>query len=144
MSQLAIKGQENKITIMRSGLLEDELTEIDMFEATFVFELLERRNLGETTVRTDEIFAGIKGKTKLRLFSQSFTLYVQAIEQRARRQQPTIVFNFISTLLFPNGDTPVISFPDVNFGNMPLNSPSGKDYVTLDLDWACGEFDIET
>ena len=39
-------------------------------------------------------------------------------------------------------DQPVLSFPDVNFGDMPLDTPSAKDYVTLDLDWVGSEFDV--
>jgi hypothetical protein len=143
MSQLALKGQETVVTIVRSGNLEDEMTEVDSFSATFKFEKLIRRNLGETTVRTDEIFGGVEGKIKLRVFSNTWMTYLQNLENRARRISPAITFNFTTTLLFPNGQQPTITFPDVNFGDFPLDIPSAKDYATIELDWACGEFSFD-
>jgi hypothetical protein len=151
VSQLALKGQETVVTIMRSGNLEDQLTEVDSFGATFKFEKLQRRNLGETTIRTDEIFGGVEGKIKLRVFTESFLLYLQALENRARRVSPTIIFNFTTTLLFPGStgggaigpQSPTITFPDASFGDFPLDASSAKDYVTIELDWQCGEFSID-
>ncbi len=142
-TQLPIKGQETVLTIMRSGNVEDQLTEVDSFNAVFKFEKLQRRNLGETTIRTDEVFAGCEGKVKLRVFTESWLIYLQALEARARRQGPYVTFNFVTTLFFPNGQSPTVTFPDVSFGDMPMDIPSSKDYVTIDLDWQCGEFSID-
>jgi hypothetical protein len=148
MGQLAIKGQETVVTILRSGNLEDQLTEVDAFNAVFKFEKLQRRNLGETTIRTDEIFGGCEGKIKLRVFTESFLPYLQALENRARRVSPTVTFACVTTLNFPNSggvtgpQAPTITFPDLNFGDFPLDIGSAKDYVTIELDWQCGEFSI--
>jgi hypothetical protein len=138
-----IKGQDTTLTIFRSGQMENTLTDVVSFNATFKFEKLPQRYLGETTIRYDEIFGGVEGKVKLHLHSEAFTLYIQAVEARARRQQPTTVFNFTTTLTFPNGDSPVFTFPDVKFGDIPLDVPGGKEFVSIDLDWSCEEFDCQ-
>lgn len=144
MSQLALKGQETVCTILRSGVLEEQLTEIESFSVVFKFEKIVRRNIGETTVRFDEVFAGCEGKSKLRVYAESFLLYLQALENRARRVSPAITFSFTTTLMFPGTrQQPTISFPDVSFGDFPLDIPSSKDYVTIELDWGCGEFSID-
>ena len=91
---------------MRSGNVEDQLTEVDSFNAVFKFEKLQRRNLGETTIRTDEVFAGCEGKVKLRVFTESWLIYLQALEARARRQGPYVTFNFVTTLVLPERPEP--------------------------------------
>src|SRR5215472_17235961 len=110
-----LKGQEVQLTIMRSGNVETSMTDVKSFTAAFKFEKLPQRYLGESTIRYDEIFGGVEGKVKLHMHSEAWTLYLLALQQRARRQQPTITFNFVATLVFPNGDTPVFTFPDVKF-----------------------------
>jgi hypothetical protein len=142
VAQLALKGQDVALAIMQAGNVVATLTEIVSFNATFKFTKLIQRYLGETTIRPDEIFEGIEGKSKIHLYTDDFLNYIVGIQNRARRTTPSVVFNFVSTLNFPNGDTPTVSFPDVFFGDIPLDMPGGKEYVAMDLDWVCGEFDI--
>jgi hypothetical protein len=147
MSVLRLRGADTMVTVMgpnASGQLDvqQNLTDVAKFNATLRFEKLEQRFLGEQTVRTDEIFAGCAGKTTLQLHDQDFGVYILGIQSRARRINPTYQFNFVSTFNFPNGEQPVMTFPDVNFGDIPLDIPSAKDYVTMDLDWICSEFDF--
>jgi hypothetical protein len=138
-----IRGADVAIAFTAGGALQGTLTDISSFGATFKFEKQTERYLGEQTVRTDELFGGVEGKTKLHLHDEAFSLYIGAVENRARRVTPTTVFNHVATMAFPNGESPVLSFPDVNFGDMPLEFGSAKDYVSLDLDWICSEFDIQ-
>lgn len=138
-----IRGAEVALVLTAAGALQSSLTDIESFGATFKFEKLTQRYLGEQTVRTDEIFAGIEGKLKLHLYSEEFAAFILNLQLRARRLSPSLVFNLVATMYFPNTDTPVISFPDVNFGDIPLDVGSAKDYVSMDLDFICGEFDIQ-
>jgi len=147
MGSLRLRGADTMITVMAPNAqgqldVQNNLTDIPKFGATIRFEKIEQRYLGEQTVRTDEIYAGCMGKVTLHLHSKDFVNYILGVQSRARRISPTSIFNFISTMTFPNGDQPVLSFPDVNFGDMPLDTPSAKDYVTLDLDWVGSEFDV--
>ena len=149
-----IKGQDVTLTIMRSNTsgttpgqvgstnLETTLTDVLSFDATFKFEKLAQRYLGETTMRYDEIFGGVEGKVKLHLHTEDFLNYIVALESRARRTSPGIIFNFIATMSFPNGQSPVITFPDVKFGDVPMSIADGKSFVSLDLDWAAEEFQV--
>jgi hypothetical protein len=138
-----IRGADVAIATTAAGALQNTFTNVENFNATFKFEKLVQRYIGIQTVLTDEIFAGIEGKLKLHLWDEQFTLFIQAVQSRAQRQTPTSVFNHVATMNFPNGEAPVLSFPDVNYGDMPLDMASGKDYVSLDLDFVGSEFDIQ-
>jgi hypothetical protein len=137
-----IRGADVAIAITAAGALVDTFTTIDNFSSTFKFEKIIQRYLGEQTVRTDEIFAGVEGKLKLHLWDEQFLSFIGSIEDRARRLDPTSVFNHVATMNFPNGELPVITYPDVNYGDVPLEMPNGKEYVSMDLDFVCGEFDV--
>ena len=80
---------------------------------------------------------------KLHLWDEAFTIFIQNLQLRARRLSPTIVFNIVATMNFPNQEQPVLSFPDVNFGDIPLEIGNAKDYVSMDLDFIGSEFDIQ-
>jgi hypothetical protein len=138
-----IRGADVALAITVANALQNTLTAIDNFGATFKFEKIVQRYLGEQTVRTDEIFAGVEGKMKLHLYDEAFGQFVLALENRARRLTPTTVFNHVAQMNFPNGEQPVLSFPDVNYGDVPLEMTNAKDYVSLDLDFVCSEFDIQ-
>jgi hypothetical protein len=138
-----IRGADVAVAITAAGALQNTLTDIDNFGATFKFEKMTQRYIGEQTVRTDEIFAGVEGKMKLHLHDEAFLNYILNLQLRARRLSPTLVFNNVATMFFPNGEAPVLSFPDVNLGDIPLEMGNAKDYVSIDLDWICGEFDIQ-
>lgn len=138
-----IRGADVAIAVTALNALVDTFTTIDSFGSTFKFEKLIQRYLGEQTVRTDEIFAGVEGKMKLHLWDEEFLSFILQIQSRAERVTPTSVFNIVATMNFPNGEEPVISYPDVNFGDIPLEMPNGKDYVAMDLDFICSEFDVQ-
>ncbi len=138
-----IRGADVAIAVTVANALQNTFTTVDSFGATFKFEKLTQRYLGEQTVRTDEIFAGIEGKMKLHLWDEAFTIFIQNLQLRAMRLSPTIVFNIVATMNFPNQEQPVLSFPDVNFGDIPLEIGNAKDYVSMDLDFIGSEFDIQ-
>jgi len=139
-----IRGADVALVITDDGALADTLTAIESFNAVFKFEKLVQRYLGEQTVRTDEIFAGCEGKLKFHLYDEAFTNFITDLQLRAERLDPTIVFNTAATMNFPNGEAPVITFPVQNFGDIPLDMANAKDYVALDFDWICSDFDIQS
>ena len=137
-----IRGADVALAITDNGSLAETLTAIDSFGVTFKFEKLVQRYIGEQTVRTDEIFAGCEGKLKFHLYDEAFTGFIQDLQTRAERIDPTIVFNIVATMNFPNGESPVMTFPDLNFGDIPLEAGNAKDYVAMDFDWISSDFDI--
>lgn len=138
-----IRGADVALAITADGDLQTSLTAIESFNTIFKFEKLVQRYLGEQTVRTDEIYGGIEGKMKLHLYTEDFANFILNLQLRARRLSPSITFNVVATMNFPNGDTPVISYPDINIGDIPLDMANAKDYVAMDLDFIAGEFDIQ-
>jgi hypothetical protein len=36
----------------------------------------------------------------------------------------------------------VFTFPDVHFGDVPMDIGGGKEFVSIDLDWGCEEFQV--
>jgi hypothetical protein len=53
-----------------------------------------------------------------------------------------VIFNITSVLSFPNGDTPSITMPDVNFGAIPHNTPDRADYLSVKLAFECSNAQI--
>lgn len=138
-----IKGQEVSILVVREGVLEAELTDIQNFNAELKLELLEHGYLGETTDRHDEIFKGAKFDFEMHVHSQDFITFAKAVLDRARRRQPDLVFNIVATFNFPNGQTPTWMFPDAKFGPIPMNVGSRNDYIKVKIDGAVDEPDMQ-
>jgi hypothetical protein len=107
-----------------------------------MFEIKQQGYLGETSNRGDEIYNGTKGDLSMHLQSQEWFTFKQAINDRARRVKPDLVFNIAVTSFFPNGDTPTVTYPDVNWGPIPTNIPSRGDYVKVKLEWFCSATDV--
>src|SRR5574343_670642 len=124
-----IKGQETTVTITRDGNLEAELTDILSFNVTFESEVRTQSYLGEKFERYDDIFKGMKFDMEMHSHSQDWVPFVKALLDRQMRKNPNIVFNITSTLLYPNGDTPTITLPDVKFGSVPLSLGGRSDYL---------------
>lgn len=133
MSQ-RIKGQEIVINIVNAGVLEDTLTSVQSFNDEDLLELIMKGYLGETSNRGDEIYNGTKFDLELHLQSQDWFKFKQSVRARARRQQPDLVFNVTVTWFFPNGDTPTVTYADVNWGPIPTNVSSRGDYVKAKME----------
>lgn len=138
-----IKGQECTISIVRDGVLEAELTDIQDFNATLMLELLQQGFLGETTDRFDEVFKGSKFDFSMQHHSQDHLIFNKAIVDRARRKTPNIIINVQVTFAFPNGDTPTWSWPDASFGEIGVNIPGRAEFKKSKYQGGCGEPDID-
>jgi hypothetical protein len=139
MTAQRIKGQEVAVIILVGGDLQTQLTDIQNFNATMKVRKIEQGYLGETANRYDEIFDGCELDFELHVHSQDWVDYLQAIFDRARRRTPDVTFNVTATMFFPNGDTPVIKFPDIHFGDVPMNISSRGDYVKIKVQAVCSE-----
>lgn len=136
-----IKGQETVINIVNNGVLETSLTSVMSFNDEDLLELKMQGYLGETSNRGDEIYNGTKFDLELHLSSQDWFTFKEAVLARARRTKPDLVFNVTNTWFFPNGDTPTVTYPDVNWGPIPTNVPSRGDYVKVKMEGFCGSTD---
>lgn len=134
-------GQDVNVNIVRAGVLEDTFTAIIKFHGEDAFEIIEKGYLGEKTNRHDMIFNSSKGSIEMHLQTQDWYRFKAAAKAKAKREQPDLQFNITKTIFFPNGDTPTVTFPDVSFGPMPEDVNARNDYVTVKLDFACGESD---
>lgn len=133
MAAQRIKGQEVNILIVRGGVFEDSLTDIQNFNVELDLEIKKQGYLGEKTDRRDEVFNGVKYDMELHLHSQAFMNFVSAVLDRAKRINPDLVFNITGVLNFPDGTTPTFLIPDVKFGAIPMNVPSRGEYVKIKL-----------
>lgn len=140
---MRIKGQEVSLSIMRAGQLENDLTDITNFNATLKLSKLQQGFLGETVDRYDEKFDGADIDFELQLHSQDWIDYVVAVISRARRQAPDLLFNVSATMFFPNGQTPVLTFHDIKFGDFPLNVSARGDYVKLKINASTSDVDFQ-
>ena len=142
MSQ-RIKGQEVSVNIIRDTSLEDTFTAIQNFDIEDKFEIIEKGYLGEKGNRHDDIWNGIKGSFEMHLQSQDWFRFRQAMRERAQRITPDRAFTITSTLFFPNGNTPTVTFNDVKFGANPMSVPARNDYVKVKLEFACDADDVQ-
>lgn len=138
-----VKGQEVGINIVRGGVLEDTITAILNFDSEDKFEIIEKGYLGELSNRHDDIYNGTSGSLEFNPSTQDYLLFRLAVLDRAQRRTPDMVFNITKTLFFPNGQTPIVTFPDCKFGPMPETVASRPDYVKVKIAFACDATDVQ-
>lgn len=138
-----IKGQEVSILIVRDGALEAELVDIQNFNFEPDVEIKTQGYLGEKSNRTDDIYNGVKGDLELNLHDQDWFTFLQAVQDRAKRNTPDVKFNITAVLAFPNGQTPSVIIPDVKFGSFPHNVASRGDYVKVKISYAADDYTLQ-
>jgi hypothetical protein len=143
MSAQRIKGQEVSIIITKGGDLEAELTDIKSCEFTPDFEIKAQGYLGEKTNRHDEVYNGVKGSLDLHIHSGDVFDFIQAVKDRAQRNQPDLVFNISGIFAFPSGEVRTMSIPDAKFGAVPISTNDRGDYTEVKFEFAADDFDIE-
>lgn len=135
MANQRIKGQEVEILFVLNGAPQEALLDIRSIELELQQEIMSEGYLGETTNRRDAIFNGVRGRIEAHIETQDFLSFFQAVVDKARRREPGTQINLKVTLNFPNGQTPRVLLPDIEFGNLPLNFGSRSDYGTVSLDF---------
>jgi hypothetical protein len=137
-----IKGQECSVIITRDQIVEAELTDIQSFNWEHVAETIVEGYLGETNDRTDDVFKHAKGDLELHIHdAASIRAFMKAVKDRQTRRSPDLQINLSLLEQYPDGQTRVISFPNIKFGGIPVNVPARAQYVKLKLDWVSDNYD---
>jgi hypothetical protein len=138
-----IKGQEVSLLMTQDGNLISDAIDVQQFEHNVEFEILEQGYLGEKGNRTDEVFNKVSGSFQLHIHEQTWFKIQSAIKDRAQRITPDTVFNLTEVFVFPNGQTPTVTFPDIKFGKQATTVSSRKDYVVVKCEFACDDYTIQ-
>ncbi|GAC1476157.1 MAG: hypothetical protein PVSMB8_02600 [Vulcanimicrobiaceae bacterium] len=125
--------------IVTDGALEDTLVNIQKFNHTREFELLEKEYLGELTGRKDEIYKGVKGSFEMHLHTARWEQVKELIKTRSQRKTPSIVFDIVQVLQFPSGETLKRIFPDIAFGPIEEDASARGDYVHVKVQFATSD-----
>ena len=67
-----------------------------------------------------------------------FGLIKSAVD-KAKRRTPGVRINMKASMTWPNGDVARVTFPDVEFGAVPVSTGSRADYVSIKLEAACSD-----
>jgi len=140
MAGQRLKGQESEVLIIVNGVPQTTITAISSFSIEAKLDILSEGYLGETTERKDSIYSGISGKLTMHPDSQDIFKLQAAIIDKARRRTPGIKINIKTTLNFPNGQRPRVLIQDVEFGAIPFDLNSRKDYAKVDLSFEASEY----
>lgn len=139
MASQRIKGQEVEVLMIVNGSPVTTLDAVKSFSVTFKLDRLTEEYLGETTVRVDSIFKGIEGKAEFNYSSPEVFTLIQQIVDKARRRAPGTKINIKATLNFPSGQRARLIFPDVEFGELPIDFGSRGDYGSFSIDFGGAE-----
>jgi hypothetical protein len=137
MSDQRLKGQEISVRVIQAGNVVEQIDSISTFNDAVALELKEQGYLGETVNRFDEILNGYGGDFEFHVTKASWNDLVESIAARARRETPDVQFNVIRTDFYPNGDSSLYTYQDVNWGPIPTNVPSRGDYVKGRMEFRC-------
>lgn len=132
-------GQNCALIIVQDGVPVQEVNCIKSFSFTFELEMKDEGYLGETTNRKDSVFKGVKMDMELHSTNNKTFQLIQSAIDKARRRTPGTVINIKASMTWPNGDVARVTFPDVSFGDFPVNVGSRTDYVSFKMDAACSE-----
>ncbi len=143
MPSQRIKGQEVSVIITRDGALESELTDVKSCEFAPQFEIKEEGYLGEKSIRTDEVYKGVKGSLELHVHSGDIFDFMQAIKDRAQRNTPDLIFNISGIFAFPSGEVRTLTVPDAKFGAIPISTNDRGDYTAVKLEYAADDYQVE-
>lgn len=143
MSEQRLKGQEVSIRVINSGVVVAAIDTVSSFNEEVDIELKSAGYLGEFVNRFDEIFNGFGGDMEINVTKASWNELQQSVIARAQRKQPDLVFNVIRTDFFPNGDSTIYTYHDVNWGPMPSSVASRGDYVKPKLSFKCSERPVQ-
>lgn len=139
MAANRILGQNVSLIVVQDGAPLQEINCIKSFSFTFELEMKDEGYLGETTNRKDSVFKGVKMDMEMHSNNKKIFQIIQSAIDKARRRTPGTILNIKASLVWPNGDVARVTFPDVAFGDFPVNIGSRTDYVTFKMDAACSE-----
>lgn len=134
-----IKGQEAVISFTDPDGDVDELGDIRSFEAEIDMEILEEHYLGQVAASYDDIYNGAGGTLEMHIQTTRWFEFSEKIQQRAQRRTAAGgSFSITAAFQFPSGARARLTFEDVFWGPLPINSPGRKEYITTTLTWKGG------
>lgn len=141
---LRIRGQEVQIRLTKNGAVQRTLTAIKSCTATIKFNRLTESFLGETSPRNDDIFMGAEVQFEFEPESRDEQEFLAFLRDRASRrsfqQQANSRVNLVAKFFYPNGETPKLTFPDLKFGDIPVNIAGRESYVSQTYSAGCDDF----
>lgn len=141
-NELRIRGEEVQIRVTRNGVLERTLTAIKSMTFTAKFAIIDRGYLGESTPRKDDIFQGVGIGLEFDQESSDAWDLIDFVKRRATRRgdQAKLKVNLSFVAIFPNGQRPRITTPDLKFNPMSINVGGREEYVGQTIAAECDDF----
>jgi hypothetical protein len=139
MPSQRIIGQNVSIIIIQDSSPIEEISCIKSFNFTYELELKSEGYLGETSERKDSVFKGVKMDMDLHTNNHRIFGLIKSAVDKAKRRTPGVRINMKASMTWPNGDVARVTFPDVEFGAVPVSTGSRADYVSVKLEAACSD-----
>jgi len=142
--KLRLRGEQVEVQVTMNGVPVKSVTSVKSCEIEAMMDAKEEEFLGETTVRVDDIFKGVRFRLEVQLDTGDVTDLLQAIIGRARRDSAHInkKFDIKAICTFPNLQARTVSLMDVVFEGLPVNTGGRSEYSTLTLSGRGADFDI--
>jgi hypothetical protein len=141
VTQQRLKGQEVRIVVNLNGRTMSAIDSVGSFGDTIEFEIKSDGFLGEPVNRFDEILNGYGGDFEIQVTTSQWIILQQAIRDRATRVQPAYLFNIVRTDLFPSGESLIVTYVDVHWGEQPTTIGGRGEYVKIKASFKCSERD---
>ena len=138
-----LKGQEIELRIVAGGQVVTSINAIKNFNSTIQLETKSDGYLGESVNRVDQILNGYGGDFEMNPNTNEYNTLNAQSEDKATGRNPALVFNVIRTDFYSNGQTAVITFLDVAWGEIPESVGGRGEYVGTKYSFICSEKDIQ-
>lgn len=133
MARQRLKGQEVEIIAIVNGAPQASLSAVRSFSFTYQQEVKSEGYLGEKTNRRDSVFNGISARMEVHTNDPDILTTINTIVDKARRRTPGTIINVKVTLNFPSGRRARVVIPNVEFGDIEVNTSSRTDYTTVTM-----------
>lgn len=137
MSENRFRGEDIAVFLNINSRPIASITAILSFNFTEKFEKLAREYLNETAPRFDEIYKGVEGKIEFDIEGPEVFTVIQSIKDRAQRRVAGVTISVKMTIVFPNGQRQMVTFPNVSFGDIPITTSDRSSYGKSELDFSC-------
>ncbi len=134
-------GQDVTVRLMRDGVLVTEITAIGSFDDSMDVETKQEQFLGRTADDFSDVFVGFSGNLEFQSSHAGWADFSDAIEARASRADPAIVFNVVRSDNYANGDSNIFVYKDVAWGALPSTFSARKEFGKHKLAFKCTERD---
>jgi hypothetical protein len=132
-------GQDVTVKLVRDGTVVSEITAIGSFDESMEQEIKEEHFLGRLAADYSDVFNGYKGNLEFQTDHAAWVSFLTAMQARAQRSDPGIVFNVVRTDLYPNGESNVFVYQDVAWGAAGTALAGRKDFKKVKLTFACSD-----